>query len=71
MAKPTPQPSKILPTISSSKLFATAFKTVPTMKKMPAINIVCFRPSVLVTEEANMVATKAARYREDVNNCRV
>lgn len=68
MAKPTPQPSNSLPNISSSKVFATEFKTVPRIKKSPAINIVHLRPSFLVTLEANKVATNAARYREDVNS---
>ena len=61
MAKPTPQPSNSLPNISSDKLFTTEFKIVPTIKKTPAINIVCLRPNFLVTLEAKMVATNAAR----------
>jgi len=61
LAKPTPQPSNSLPNISSSKVFATELKTVPTIKKSPAINIVRLRPSFLVTLEANKVATNAAR----------
>jgi len=61
LAKPTPQPSKIRPKMRRISFPAEALKTVPTMNKIPASNIVCLRPSFLVTGDAIMEATKAAR----------
>nr|ACR36332.1 unknown [Zea mays] len=69
LAKPTPQPSKILPTMSMARFWAAPLKITPTMKKTPATSMVRRRPRRRVVYEAKKVAVSPARYSDDVNSC--
>ena len=46
--------------MSMARFTAAVFRTVPSKKKTPAINMVSLRPSLLVVTDAKKVAIKAA-----------
>ena len=71
LVNPIPNPSKIRPKIRYQNAWAKPLRTAPLRKRRPPIKIDHFRPNFRVTVEAITHDTKAARYRDDVNNVRV
>lgn len=68
MANPTPTPRRILPMISMAMFTAAAFRMTPTKKNIDAACIVSFRPCFVQIFEATKLATKAARYNDEVKS---
>ena len=56
--------------ISMIRSWAAAFKMAPVRKAKPAVSMLALRPRKRVMNDAKNVATRAARYREDVKSCK-
>lgn len=63
-----PTPSNKRPMISIATFWAAPLRTAPQRKTQPPETMDTFLPKSLVVAEAKKEATKAARYREDVNS---
>lgn len=68
--KPTPTPNKILPKMSTIRLFAIALETAPAMKTSEAIIMVIFLPNLVQAFEAKKLETRADKYKDEVKSWR-